>query len=601
MTTADPTTPPRRRRLLRWLLLGWLAWLVGANALLLSGQAERWANRRPERVQIHVGRTWTILPLLIHLREVTVDGQTRQRSYRVSVERAAGLWFLPTMAAKRIDVPILLADGVAAAFSRGGHDLPVSTKRPWRFWSGWAEADRIRRLAIDRVAFEPGSAAARGRVSTVARGPVALTGLRLRAAEARISLDGENIARGIDLEARGQIGPYVPSQHRGVAIMPFVSGSVDLAGAEASLAILKHHLAPRPWLGFHGGEAKVEAHLEIVRGELQAGSRLTAVAEAVGVDVFEWRLTGPIELELTVDAEGREQVDAELARVIVERPGVDRVIAEGERVHLALALDDAALVRSHPSGTATLDMPRATIPDLAVFSDLLPGKASMSIDGGSAELAMRLEVQGPELAAHGRIAIAAHQAALTVRERALRADLTLELLLAATREDLRAGIFELGGSSLLIDHAGLDAQAAKLGHSWRARLGVDRGTLELRRRTLHASAEIQAQDLRPLLALAFEKERSIDRAERWLKLSDLHGWGSVVFQPRRLALRHLALVSGKASMSAEMCFAAERRLLMHGSWGKLDLGVDKRNRASTYKLVKVEPWFQQLQDQFECR
>ena len=98
MTTADPTTPPRRRRLLLWLLLGWLAWLIGANALLLSGQAERWANRRPERVQIHVGRAWTILPLLIHLREVTVDGHTRQRSYRVTVERAAGLWFLPTMA-----------------------------------------------------------------------------------------------------------------------------------------------------------------------------------------------------------------------------------------------------------------------------------------------------------------------------------------------------------------------------------------------------------------------------------------------------------------------------------------------------------------------
>lgn len=599
--TSNATTPGRRRRLLRWALLGWLAWLIGANGLLISGHAERWANRRPERVQIRVGKAWTIAPLLIHVREVRVDGRTRGRTYSVRVERAAGLWLLPTMAAKRIDIPVLLADGVEAAFSRGGHDLPASTKRPWRFWSGWIGVQRIHGIHLDRVSFEPESASARGSLSTVARGPVAVTGLRLRADDTGIELDGESIARGVDLQARGRIEPYVPSQHRGIAVVPFLSGSLEVTGAEASLAILKHHLAPRPWLGFHGGEARIEAHLDVHRGELQPGSRLAARSDAVGVDVFEWRLTGPIELELTVDAEGREQVDAELARVIVERPGVDRVIAEGERVHLALALDDAALVRSHPSGTATLDMPRATIPDLAVFSDLLPGKASMSIDGGSAELAMRLEVQGPELAAHGRIAIAAHQAALTVRERALRADLALELLLAATGEDLRAGIFELGGSSLLIDHAGLDAQAAKLGHSWRARLGVDRGTLELRRRTLHASAEIQAQDLRPLLALAFEKERSIDRAERWLKLSDLHGWGSVVFQPRRLALRHLALVSGKASMSAEMCFAAERRLLMHGSWGKLDLGVDKRNRASTYKLVKVEPWFQQLQDQFECR
>ncbi len=405
--TSNATTPGRRRRLLRWALLGWLAWLIGANGLLISGHAERWANRRPERVQIRVGKAWTIAPLLIHVREVRVDGRTRGRTYSVRVERAAGLWLLPTMAAKRIDIPVLLADGVEAAFSRGGHDLPASTKRPWRFWSGWAEADRIRRLAIDRVAFEPGSAAARGRVSTVARGPVALTRLRVRASDTRIRLDGESIATGIDLRAHGRIGPYIPSQHRGLAMIPFVSGSVDLTGAEASLAILKHHLAPRPWLGFHGGEAKVEAHLEIVRGELQAGSRLTAVAEAVGVDVFEWRLTGPIELELAVDAEGREQVDAELARVIVERPGVDRVIAEGERVHLALALDDAALVRSHPSGTATLDMPRATIPDLAVFSDLLPGKASMSIDGGSAELAMRLSrrTRPPSPCANGHYAL----------------------------------------------------------------------------------------------------------------------------------------------------------------------------------------------------
>lgn len=599
--TSDCSPPRPRRRLLRWALLGWLAWLIGANALLVSGHAEGWANRRPERAQIRVGRAWTIAPLLIHLREVRVDGRTRGRTYRVDVERAAGLWLVPTMAAKRIDVPVLLADGVEATFSRGGHDLPASTKRPWRFWSGWVGVERIHGVHLDRVSFEPESASARGSVSTVARGPVAVSDLRLLADDTRVELEGESIARGVDLRAQGRIGPYIPSQHRGIAMVPFVSGSVDLTGAEASLAILKHHLAPRPWLGFHGGDAHIEAHLDVRRGELQPGSRLTARSEAVGVDVLEWRLTGPIELELTVDAAGREHIDAELDRVIVERPGVDRVIAEGERVHLALALDDAALVRLQPSGTATLDMPRATIPDLAVFSDLLPGKASMSIEGGRAELAMHLVVKGPELDARGRIAIAAHQAALTVRERALRADLALELLLAAQGEDLRAGIFELGGSSLQIDHAGLEAQAARIGHSWRARLGVDRGTLELRRRSLHASAEIQAQDLRPLLALAFEKERSIDRAERWLKLSDLHGWGSVVFQPRRLALRHLALVSGKASMSAEICFAAERRLLMHGSWGKLDLGVDKRNGASTYKLVKVEPWFQRLQDQFECR
>jgi len=86
-----------RPRVLVVAIAGWAVWLVLANLFLLPAIGPALIARHPERFHIGWDRAWSVLPGLAHVRGFECGGHTRNRLWRVRVERGRVLVNLPAL------------------------------------------------------------------------------------------------------------------------------------------------------------------------------------------------------------------------------------------------------------------------------------------------------------------------------------------------------------------------------------------------------------------------------------------------------------------------------------------------------------------------
>lgn len=606
------STPTARGR--RWALrlgLIWLGWLLVANLLLLSGAAEKLANRRPERFSLAVDRAWSVLPFVVHVRGLELSGDTPRRRWEVSSPRASCVFAVPTLALRRVDLLWCHTSKLEIDSQPTQRTLEPSQRPQWRTVLWRATVDEVSRIRVDGLELGAPGSSASGGLDLLARGPFSSASIRFNAPNSTLTGDGITLATELRLDAEVQVAPFVPAEHRSLDALEFFSGHLVASTEHGSLAFLGRHLGRRPWLSFDGAQsAALEANLRIEAGALLPGSRLAARSDGVDVGLLRWTLSGGVALDISVDAQGRELVVAELDDITLRRPNRPDPIAHGAVARLELALDDAVLYRAEPNGSATFELPAAEVPDLRVFADLLPQRAGLDIVEGRAVLEANLAVRSAargggdeELEAKAHFGLEAVDVEIEARGRQVVADLELQLELEALGEAVRLGHFDASRSSLVV-RRGAAARGEPVGDDRRfnARINFDKATLELRGEPrFAATCRVTASDLRPFLGLALERESAIERVERWFELGDVEGTMELALVPGEFELRKVELTSGPARLQAELCFRRDRHLLLHGAWNRLDIGREMVGTSdSRWKLVGVESWYRERVAGWEC-
>jgi|CXWL01.1.fsa_nt_gi hypothetical protein len=315
-------------RLLFGLALVEGAWLVLAHLFLLTPAGPWLVSRQPERFHLTWRLGWSLVPGQFFLYDATVGGQVRSRSWQVTLDRARVDLDLLGLLRRRVDVGRLVARGVDVVTSpASGAAIEPRPARawPWRIALAAVDLEELRSLAVDDLVLI-GDGHASGDFDLELAGPAHLRLATLTMADGRLRHGGEEVAVRVALSASGELGPYAPRQHRGLAGLELLSGHLTLTGDTTDRQIASSG-APGP----SGTSAKVDVstergrlalELEVAAGRLLPGSSL--LLDTSGARVQGAEAAGSAALRLTAN--------------VTDGPAGPRLALAASAPRLALAL-----------------------------------------------------------------------------------------------------------------------------------------------------------------------------------------------------------------------------------------------------------------------
>jgi hypothetical protein len=462
MVLQAPRCVPLVLRLVRAFALAGIAllllYLAAINVFLSTSLFGTVVNAKPDVIDIHFDRAWSLIPGIVHARHISIRGQDGDIEWLLRIDdvrfRVSFVWLAKQRFAAR-DVrgkglSFRLRHRLATAPSSPAdvadlppiEGLPPYTLRPrqtpsrgdWNdeyydLWSAHLEdvvADDTREVWIDHARFE-GSAHIEGRfffrpVREVEVGPA-----RVALEHGAVSTGRGPVVEGLDgSKFDVTITRFDPRITGGSDALAHVTLNSDLHGTLPEIA----RLAAWPASLKAEGAAQVRrAVLRVSSGVLEAGSHFDVAFASLAVAGPGLRATGELGLtadvaredggpksRLTFHAEAMNLLAFQLQpRAPPSKPflRVPRVDATGNSAALALA-------RPFDDLHAVVDLAESDLPDARALSRYVPAGTPVGIAGGRAQTSGRLEIWLAEKRAAASASLRARDLDLRVGELRLR-------------------------------------------------------------------------------------------------------------------------------------------------------------------------------------
>lgn len=508
---------------------------------------------------------------------------------------------------QRADAPGLAKLALTDARLRIAGDVPglaveLDPAGHWRgAFGGGADAGRISAdLDLRRGVLQPG-----GRVDLEL--PLSATRGSTRVAEAaklHAEVGGDDIRLRLDLppppEGKGSLHAdlrlaqtriSLPFDAR--ALVPRVSGTLDLDWHFDSLAWLGPLLVKAPWLVLEGA-GRVEAALRIRDGRLEPGSRVEVPEVELAADIAAHRFRGRAHAsgKLDADKDGalRARVDLALARYDVAAIGaLDQPLMHGRDLRIELtaagALDDF-----RESARARLLFADADVPDLRAVNTWLPNDA-LSLLGGRTRIGADLALDAAGRIERGRVGMQGRGARARFGAINLSGDFDLDARIGGS--DLAARHFDLDNTTLRLRKVKVVDAGRTAGENWWANITLPRGRIEAKRPlAVDARADIEMQDVGLLLAL-FTPLRDYPKwALRLVDAGPLRAHGRMRIDGRNLAFDKVEASNDRFGVKARLRIVGERPrgdLLL--TWRALGLGLEIDGDQREFHFLRAGAWY----------
>jgi hypothetical protein len=421
--------------------------------------------------------------------------------------------------------------------------------------------------------------------------------------------DVQHMTDQASIRGRIEVPPFVISEATGIAALtvPELDAQIDLPVQDLRfLTLLTGDLGAIEL----NGKGRLRGRVNYSHGELLGGSELTVEAHELAMGLARYLFSGDGTVELRVDPEDPDQADllvrfdAVQAALLAEQAGGAADRADARALPLFSGHGLAALLHAKTRDGApeadlglTLTIPAMEVPDLAVYSRLLPEKWDLQIVGGTGTVKGRMQVDPDLLTLELELELDLDSDRAEVRSRNRHATTDLRLQLRTTLGGSDGTILDLSGTSLRID----DTEVATVEPSesgpeseqrhaqpWKAELKLNEGAL-----TLPMQASQPGAHRIPAVAKALAEQgfgallaTASGRLSATLTVSQLDWIAQLLNRPLNLGL------SGAGEIDAEIWLAdgwpAQGTTLTMPSeelaFGLLEHRVDGRGQAS----LKIE-------------
>ncbi len=614
------TEAARRRRVLlrkgfRLFLLALLClevvYLIAANVFLNTDLGPRTVNRKPEKWSLTWEGGWSVIPGHMHLDGLVFDQHGRRQDSNVEARKISFDIGLLPLVSRRFAADDVAIEGLAMAIDRRTEEAaatlepaaagpPPPAKRPgWRIELSGIAVDGIESFRLDGFEASGGQSRFTGDFESQVRGDMTLRRAVLRWSDATLSMYDAVIAEPLELRFDGGFSPFDPRQEKGFAVLDHLSGRVGIEGTVSRLSILQRFFAGAKWIEALNGYGRLTADLVLDDGALQPGSELIADADGLRLDFLGYATEGSGRIHGTVSDDSGEQGTGGPVRMEVafddftvrRKPSNDPHV-KGDDFRLVATTSDPDLRYGLSDLDVIIDMPRAEVPDLAVYGAYLPSDVGLAVESGSGVARLHLEASAVEETVVGHLEVAADkvagrfqdlgfEAGLDVRTRISGGDLDdFRLDIEGTRLELKDGVFRD------------DRNTREEG--WWMTVDVPTGTAHLGGETpwLEADVELAMRDTRVIIALFAELKSWLQRFEKILTVKDVTGSGSLVMQGQQLYLRNLEIEGRKLKGRAELALGEEqRRGILYVRFHGLTVGLERTGDERDWKLTGVKKWF----------
>lgn len=336
-----------------------LVYLVGANLALNTGILRPVIAKKPEKLFVEWRSGWTLLPGVVHIEGLRVRGQSRKMQWQCRLE---GGTF-------RVSLPALFGKTVRVSRGRGtefefyfrprlvpGEEVPASVRAmpeieglsnppdppPEVLYPPRAKKKEPWTVDVSNVLFEgpvdlwfsevrlSGQGAVGGGVLFEIRKSLEIKKGRLDLKDASLTVEGDVLAKELEVNLEASLSPFVPKQTKGAALLRHFSGTVDLTnGRIPDLAVLNAFFPGDTGL-FVSGDGSLRASVS-APSPADASAELEVKLVDTLIDIDGREIKGDISLSTHVEhgdlTEGRFELGEtilSLERMFLPDPGRDR-------------------------------------------------------------------------------------------------------------------------------------------------------------------------------------------------------------------------------------------------------------------------------------
>jgi hypothetical protein len=275
------------------------------------------------------------------------------------------------------------------------------------------------------------------------------------------------------------MAPFVPSEHKGVKSLGFLTADLELDLPVDSLDFLDVYL-----LRFDGmevdGYGVWRGRLNYDRGDLVGGTDMSVSAAKLTLNAAPYRVAGTGDIAIRVDAGSPERLHLGMTFGAVEAFHSDdsRPLVTGESLAVDIEGDNRILLdgqRKTGAGEVAVRIPRMVVPDLSAYQYLLPGQWAVALNGGSGELTGEAALSASRLALDLRIV--SDHADMALKDHRLVS--SLDLGIKASGGATKTTDLDISGTYLKLFDAGLAAVEQEATAHWEASLTIPEGRLEI--------------------------------------------------------------------------------------------------------------------------
>ena len=551
------------------------------------------------------------LPLVGDVRAdgVRIEAPGSRATLRATLDRAAGRVDLAGLLDREVTIDGLQADGVSARLDLAqAPPAPAATSTHWSVRLAGAHLTQIREVALGGFLLS-GEARAEATLSYARDGTLAVERAAVVMPAGRFRVNGEPAVQDLSLNLESRIEPSILGQHRGPELLRFVSVSGSIRGRISSLGFLHPYLEKTPWLAIQG-QGGLNAEVQLDRGRLAPGSRLAVSASPVRATIFDSLATGRGTVGVTVEQGKSGPVTA--MRVRFEQFGLADLRQQGRPAYIrGHGLQIAAVVPSAldltapvPDFVASLDLPDAEVPDLAVYNALIPEETGLSILSSRGRVRMHLDASTATRKATGSATLTADAGKIQFQNLELQGNLTLRAPLVspdlATRKfDLKGLRLELDGVSYQDIAAGSPAETTP----WWTRAELDAGSLVWGTPlSLRGEGRIDMKNTGPLLTLFAQRSRFLHWFDDVLNVENVTARGVLRLGNGAVEIESLQATGGPLEVRSRMIFSKiRRRGDLYLRYGRLAAGIELRDGQRSIKLRRPLEWFESGRGTWKAR
>ncbi len=318
-----------------------------------------------------------------------------------------------------------------------------------------------------------------GALSYRVRDRLVIEGIDAELGDARISLNGEPLAKGGGAIGRLSSAPFIPYFHPGLAKLAFLTIDAELFGELSSLEVLNFYLGVdnRPgWPGL-SAEGRLSGRLVVEQGRLDPSTDLVVDSKLISFKTRNLALqsAGLIRLKPTDDT-GRPSklMTFELADLKLRHRTVGKTLVATRGLEFIVNSADATVGTPLRELQLRARVDRSEVPDLTVLNHFIPSKIPLVVAQGKGEIDADIAWDAGRM--RGNVILDARNVRFTVEGSETTASFRLDLAMAA---DPDARTVSVTGTTLRIDDARLDVADASI-DPWSAELNIETGRVEFR-------------------------------------------------------------------------------------------------------------------------
>jgi hypothetical protein len=549
------------------------------------------------------GAVPTSLPLVGDVRAagVRIDVPGSRASLRATLDRAAGRVDLAALLARRIAIDGLQAEGVSAHLDPIRRPPPpaAGAAAPWSVRIAGARLAGLREIGLGDFLLA-GDARAETTFSYDRDGTLAVERAAIAMPAGLFRVNGDPAIQGLALEADVRIEPSVLGRLRGPDFLRTVSGAGSLRGRISTLGFLRPYLQKTPWLAIEG-QGALSADVRLARGRLEPGSRLAVTAAPARATLFDSLATGRGTVNVTVEPGKTGPITA--LRLRFEQFGLADLSRKsrpayirGRGLRIAVVASGALdLTAPVPDFDATLDLPDAEVPDLAVYNALIPEATGLSFLSSRGRVRLHLEASTATRKATGNATLTSDNAKVQFQNLELAGRLALRAPLVSP--DLAGRRFDLKGTRLELEdvsYRDIEADSAAEPTPWWLRAELDAGSLVWSAPlSLRGEGRIEMKNSGPLLTLFAQRSRFLRWFDDALNVENITARGVLRIGDGAVAIESLQATGGPLEVRSRMIFSKiRRRGDLYVRYGRLAAGIELRDGQRSMKLRRPLEWFE---------